>query len=116
MWLTQHDFYTTYSTTIANVNKENDVWTSTHRHIFPEHLNESTMDAIGKNVNNYAGSYYGTVDCYRDAGCQHKKITELNWKDLTITEFINVDDCEEHTRMCSDLKAMLGDIKHRHKK
>ena len=34
---------------------------------------ESTMDAIDENVNDYAGSYYGTVDRYRDTGYQHKK-------------------------------------------
>ena len=34
---------------------------------------ESTMDAIGENVNDCAGSYYGTVDRYRDTGCQQKK-------------------------------------------
>ena len=76
---------------------------------------ESTMDAIGENVNDYADSYYGTVECYRDTGCQHTKITQINGKDLAIAEFIDADECEEHTIMCSNIKKLLRDIKHCHK-
>ena len=76
---------------------------------------DATMDGLDENVNDYTGSYYGTVNRYRDTGYQYKKLTQINGEDLAIAEFIDADECEQHTRMCSNLTNSLRDMKHRHK-
>ena len=73
------------------------------------------MTVIGKNVNDYATSYHGTIDCYIDSGCRHKKITQINGEDLPIAECSNAEDCGEYTTLCSDLKKLLAGIKYCHK-